>query len=118
MAHHGMTLEQMWEKTVEQNIKDIYGQVYTPEIFDKYMNDEYYQGWEEYESSETNVFTIDNNNYGKEGIKHLRDIVGLSGDFEYDTTAIENVQQGRYAEMNIEAWTADKDAKEKDESAK
>lgn len=69
------------------------------------MTGEYYCGWEEYEASETNVFTINNNNYDKEGIKHLRDIVGLSGDFEYDTVAIENVQQARYAEMNIEGWT-------------
>jgi len=77
---------------VSQEAKDKYGQEYSEEAVNKYIEGEYYKGFEEYQPDETNMFTINNNEYGKPGIAELRKIVGLTGDFEYDPVAIENVQ--------------------------
>lgn len=77
------------------------------------MDATFYHGLEDYHSDEKNVYTINNNDYGKPGVQHLREIVGLTGDFEYDATAIEDVQQARYAKMSVDQWkdvTKDKDA--------
>ena len=74
---------------------------------DKYFQNKYYAGMQPFEESEkAYTHVIDNNEYGKPGLHHLRTIVGISGDFEYDRTAIENVQQARYAntaELNAAA---------------
>jgi len=91
MAHHGKTLKDMYDMNDDESKKK-YGAEYSEEVFDKYMTGEYYSGLEDYDPSEKNVFTINNNEYGKPGVTELRRIVGLTGDFEYDPVAIENVQ--------------------------
>jgi len=52
-------------------------------------------------------YTINNNDYSKDGIGRLRELVGLTGDFEYDQEALEAVQLARYANMNVEASQAE-----------
>lgn len=65
---------------------------------DLYFQHKYYAGMQPFDDSEkAYTHVIDNNDYGKPGLEHLRTIVGITGDFEYDRTAIENVQQARYA---------------------
>lgn len=88
----GMTINDFWASQVEQKDRDIYGEIYSDEIFDKYMISQFYRGLEPYVAGEKNCFTIDNNEYGKPGLEKLREIVGMTGDFTYDQAAIENVQ--------------------------
>jgi hypothetical protein len=85
-----------------EEVRNKYGGEYTEENFDKYCMAEYYSGQEDFLPDEKNCYVIDNNEYGEAGIKHLREIIGLSGEFTYDVKALEDVQQKRYAEMNME----------------
>jgi len=116
MAHHGMTVEDLYNSQTDDEAKKKYGEKYSDEVFDKFMIGEFYNGWEEYESSETNCFTINNNEYGKPGVAELRRIVGLTGDFDYDPKAIEDVQQGRYAAMDPKMLNPEDDDKKAEES--
>jgi len=94
----GMTLVEMYDQYVTPEEKEKLGGEYTDERLDKYFQMKYYSGMKDFEASEKSYsHVIDNNSYGKPGLMHLRRIVGISGDFEYDRTAIENVQQTRYA---------------------
>ena len=92
MDKHNMSLADMYNRMTDDETKSKYGKEYSEEVFDKYMTGEFYCGFQEYQPDETNMFTINNNEYGKPGIAELRRIVGLTGDFEYDPDAIENVQ--------------------------
>jgi len=95
---YGMTLAEMYDQYVTPEEKEKLGGEYTDERLDKYFQMKYYSGLKDFEESEkAYTHVIDNNSYGKPGLEHLRKIVGISGDFEYDRTAIENVQQARYA---------------------
>ena len=45
MAKHNMTLADMWLNMMPKEVKDTFGQEYTPEIFDKWMSATFYNGW-------------------------------------------------------------------------
>lgn len=81
---NGMSLNDFWTTQVEQKDRDEFGEVYSDEVFDKYMISQFYRGLEAYADGEKNCFTIDNNDYGKPGLDRLREIVGIQGDFTYD----------------------------------
>jgi len=102
-ANMGMTLEMFYMKMVSEAGKQKYGLEYSEEAFDKWVTGTFYDGYEAYDESEKECFTIDNNDYGKPGIKALRTIVGLEGDFEYDIAAIEEVQHERFKKLNMGA---------------
>jgi len=61
-------------------------------VFDNYFMGEFYAGQEDFHPSEKDCHTINNNDYSIDGMRHLREIVGLTGDFTYDQKALEDVQ--------------------------
>jgi len=78
-------------------VREKYGQEYSPEVFNKWFGDSFYNGQEDHEEGEKDCFTIMNNGYKKEGVAKLREICGITGDFEYDAEAVEAIQKARYA---------------------
>jgi len=103
-ASYGMTIAEMCEQyTTPEDLAKLPEGEWNDAKIDKYFQNKYYSGLKPFEDSEKAYsHVIDNNSYGKPGLEHLRTIVGLTGDFEYDRTAIENVQQTRYANTNLE----------------
>jgi hypothetical protein len=97
MANMGMTLEMFYLKMVPEAGRQVYGLEYSEEAFDKWMTATFYHNYEDYEKSEgKHCYDIDNSAYGKPGVAELRRIVGLTGDFDYDIKAIEDVQTNRF----------------------
>lgn len=96
---YGMTMQELCESfaTPEDLAKLPEGEWNDAKI-DTFYKNKFYSGLQPFDESEkAYTHVIDNNDYGKPGIQHLRTIVGITGDFEYDATALENVQQARYA---------------------
>lgn len=58
----------MYEENISAEDAELFGKEYTQKGFDAMMTREYYSGFEPYQPDEKDVYTIDNNEFGKPGI--------------------------------------------------
>lgn len=68
MEAMGMTLKDMWDKFLPPADKEMFGQEFSDEAFEKYFVFKYYRGLEEHHADEASAFTIPNSNYDKASI--------------------------------------------------
>lgn len=91
MAQNGLTLKDAWETMFTEQERAKYGGEFSLENYDNYMKGEFYVGMQDFAPGEANCYTIDNNDYSDAGIRHLRSLIGLTGDFTYDQKALEDI---------------------------
>lgn len=95
----GMSMQQYWDSEENAPYKAAYGD-YSREVYDKFVRESYFAGFEPFDESEADCFTIDNNDFtDNKSIRQLNELVGIGGEPQVDVAAIEAVQMARYATM-------------------
>lgn len=95
----GMSMQQYWDSEENAPYKAAYGE-YSRDVYDKFVRESYFVGFEPFDESEADCFTVDNNDFtDNKSIKQLNELVGILDEPKVDVSAIEAVQMARYAKM-------------------
>ena len=102
----GCTREDMWNSPDDPDMtyaREKYG-AYSPEKFDTWMRETFYQGYENFGPSEQNSYVIDQNDFtDNKSIKEMHRILGIDKEVVVNVKAIEDIQTARYGQMDFSA---------------
>ena len=102
-----MPLEEQWklEDPDTTEMRKNYGETYSDAIYKKWIHDEWYAHYDP-ASEEEQAYSkvIKNSAMSEDGLKQLRAILGLEGDYEYKPEELVQKQKERYATVNQAAW--------------
>jgi adenylylsulfate kinase-like enzyme len=103
----GMTMEQQWafDDPETTKLRAKYGEVYSEEKYKQWLRDEWYAHYDPVTEEEKPFsHVIKNTGYSVDGLKQLRDILKLEGEFEYKPEELIQKQKERYATVNQAAF--------------